>query len=61
ANIKKRNYLMSCFRDIVKYFQNVKVNWYYINKLTKDGYPPHPLYQKTALLKELSIETLLKQ
>lgn len=59
ANVKRRKYLLICFKDIVKHFQKNNVHWYYINKLTKDAYPPHPLYQKTDLLKKLEIEMIL--
>ena len=51
ANITKREYLKHCFEDIVKVMTPYNPKWYYINNLTKDGYPPHPLYQSVDYFK----------
>ena len=51
ANICIRKYLLSCFKDIINILHKHNANLFYINKLTKAGFPPHPLYQKTNYLK----------
>lgn len=58
ANIKKRKYFKYCLSDIVNVFKDYNVNWYYINELTKEGFPKHPLYQKTNYLKPFDIKTI---
>lgn len=55
ANVVNRKYLMECFKSIVKVFEQHNVHWYYINKLTKSGFPPHPLYQKTSFFKQYRV------
>lgn len=52
AYANNRKYLLQCFKDIVKVFEQHNAHWYYINELTKSGFPPHPLYQKTSLFKQ---------
>ena len=49
--VNHRKYLLQCFKDIVKVCEQYDVHWYYINDLTKSGFPPHPLYQKTSFFK----------
>lgn len=61
ANIKKRKYLKCCLSDIVNVFKDYNVNWYYINELTKEGFPKHPLYQKTGHLKTINIENICEE
>lgn len=51
ANITKREYLKQCFEDIMKLMIPYNPKWYYINNLTKEGYPPHPLYQSVDYFK----------
>ena len=58
ANANRRNYLIPCFNDIVKVFEPYNPKWYYINNLTKDGFPPHPLYQQVNDFKEYPIKKL---
>ena len=58
ANVNRRNYLIPCFNDIVKVFEPYNPKWYYINNLTKDGFPPHPLYQQVNDFKEYPIKKL---
>lgn len=58
ANITKREYLKQCFDDIVKVMMPYNPKWYYINNLTKEGYPPHPLYQNLDYFKSYSMESL---
>lgn len=52
ANANRRDYLIPCFEDIVKVFAPYNPKWFYINTLTKEGFPPHPLYQKVDYFKE---------
>ena len=52
ANAGRREYFKPCFEDIVKTFEPYNPKWYYINNLTKEGYPPHPLYQSVDYFKE---------
>ena len=51
ANANRRSYLIPCFEDIVKVFEPYNPKWYYINELTKEGFPPHPLYQQIGNFK----------
>lgn len=53
--ICKRKYLSSCFEDILKLLEKYDAHLYYINSLTKSGYPPHPLYQKKNYFKDYII------
>lgn len=56
ANANRRDYLIPCFEDIVKVFAPYNPKWYYINTLTKEGFPPHPLYQRVDHFKEYPME-----
>lgn len=49
--ISKRKYLSSCFKDILYLLKKYNAHLFYINNLTKAGYPPHPLYQKVDFFK----------
>lgn len=53
--ICKRKYLSSCFEDILKLLEKYDAHLFYINNLTKAGYPPHPLYQKANYFKNYLI------
>ena len=53
--ISKRKYLSSCFVDIMNLLKKYNAHLYYINNLTKEGYPPHPLYHKASIFKDYYI------
>lgn len=53
--ISKRKYLPSCFEDILRLLKKYNAHLYYINNITKAGYPPHPLYQKTNYFSDYNI------
>lgn len=46
--VEERPYLLQCFRDIAGILQEEerKVSWWQIGRLTKQGYPRHPLYAR---------------
>lgn len=59
--IKKRGYLSTCLKEIVKISKKHNCEWVSIGKISKDGHPHHPLYLKnTEKCKEFSIDDYLE-
>ena len=60
ANASRRDYLIPCLKDIIKVFEPYNPQWYYVNNLTKDGFPPHPLYQQVSKFMEFPLSLILE-
>ena len=61
-HIRKRNYLLDCFRDIANVLQEGKrkISWMQIGKLTKPGHARHPLHARYDFgLKTFDIDSYL--
>jgi hypothetical protein len=60
-NILKRDYLLQSFEYIIDALKNKQCKYYQIGKLTKKGFPRHPLYQPYSLFEEFQIEEFLQK
>ena len=59
ANAMTRYYLMDSFQEIIELFEKHNANLFYIDKTTKNGCPPHPLYKKTGVFKKFSLDAII--
>lgn len=58
--IEKRDYLVSCLRDLAAAGQEYGADWYCAGAVTKRGHPHHPLYlRKDEMLKPFDIDAYL--